>query len=106
MTWKNYIATLLAACIIIFVFLPCSDVCGSHKHIASNNLEVTHGHHQDASDDCSPFCSCSCCATTMTTNYFPSFQFVPHLSFQKFFILDLVFRSKNVSNIWQPPKFN
>ena len=93
--------------IIILNTIPCVDDLGnscSHKQEISHNSNSNHK--GEMQDHCSPFCTCSCCAT-------PILNQISLIHFECF-----TFTSKNISiykptslkelcvSIWQPPKIS
>jgi len=104
--FKNYIAALLATYMFALMLMPCNDTCNSHQHDTPTTIQTAQDHHQEESDICSPFCFCSCCATSMTVQHFPTYDFIPRLSVQDFSLLELAFISNAHASIWQPPKIS
>ncbi len=99
-------AFILAFTILALSVMPCMD--GGLANNGSTKVEISktdnHNEHNDT-DDCSPFCICSCCSTTISShtlsfNYFDKLVFLA----KKY----SAFKSSNYSNvsisIWQPPK--
>lgn len=101
---------LLATHIIILSATPCSDLstylAKESIHQTSSNSHENHGHH----DDCSPFCSCTCCTTGTIAQ--SDFYYDVVLTDAHNFYTDLVkipstemnFISIFYGDIWQPPK--
>jgi hypothetical protein len=56
-----YIMTLV---IFAVSFAPCKDLYGgsAHDQATARIILDDHHEHEDGSDDCPPFCACSCCA--------------------------------------------
>jgi hypothetical protein len=99
-------ACMLSLYLMALTAIPCVDVPRDstlHRIELSKNTSSSHQHEKD---HCSPFCSCSCCASTVIyqTHTIQFNSFPP--------LIRLV--SGNVSAfypsfhtaIWQPPKFS
>jgi hypothetical protein len=100
---------ILAFYIGLLSCFPCQDIpvhiadgVTSDKAIVHDNTHST----GEAADFCSPFCSCSCCATVnippMTFGYvLPSLLLaIPEKSFE----YKASFDQDNAGLIWQPPR--
>lgn len=55
------VAFLLAVLILALSVLPCTDKNSLGKSAKASIVKATHPQ-DNADDDCSPFCQCSCCA--------------------------------------------
>jgi hypothetical protein len=101
----KFFAFILSFYVLVLTAMPCIDVHQdnvTHKTEVSQNSQNTH-HHSDA-DNCSPFCTCNCCATSvifqehriqLTCFSFSENQYLNSASghfFSPFY------------SIWQPPK--
>ncbi|MEI6747542.1 MAG: DUF6660 family protein [Bacteroidales bacterium] len=96
---------ILALYLLALMAIPCIDV---QRHESMNQIEFSrqsqNTHHHSDADNCSPFCTCNCCATSVIFQEFPvqltCFSFSTKQHFH--------FRSENFSgppaSIWQPPK--
>jgi hypothetical protein len=95
---------------MVLSVIPCSDVqneCNDTK--PNQEMAHNHDHQQDKDDNCSPFCICACCGTSVTViEFFPLslqvpvfFPTAPKVALRNFF-----FVSNFYGNIWQPPKIN
>lgn len=88
--------------------MPCSDMHNSCN--AKNNLtnkETSHNHDSDSDDHCSPFCTCSCCSSTVSFIPITTFQIEQTIVFgdsSPHLLLDDAIKSNFFGNIWQPPK--
>ena len=103
-------------CFIFSIFLlslsfqPCAD---SASHEYENGIVNTvdghdHDHHSDDehTDNCSPFCSCSCCGvvTIKTATYtIPVFRIPPEYS-EEINTYQPIYSQSFSAKIWQPPK--
>ena len=90
--------------------MPCADRVECND-LAKTEINTTENHkdHNHQTENCSPFCICTCCGISVTKysptnftfkkiNYFPLLK---HYSFYKF-----NYSSIEVCNIWQPPKLS
>ena len=99
------LAIILSFYLIILTAIPCIDryyeVNSAHKTELSQENQDTN--HSD-SDNCSPFCTCNCCATAVV---FPT-QAVKLMCFpfqeKQYFPISYIFISDPLASIWQPPK--
>ena len=99
-------AFIMAFTILALSVMPCMD--GSFANNGKVNTEVSKTDNQKEhgnTDDCSPFCTCSCCSAsvihqTLSFNYFykPVFQEKKYSAYKPSFYSDISF------SIWQPPK--
>lgn len=102
---------------IIFVFyilalslMPCSDIhndCVKTENQKQISQNENHNHKSDHNDFCSPFCTCSCCNTLMTLDFFNTTFKLKHIIIESDninAIQDYIFVSNFYLNIWQPPK--
>jgi hypothetical protein len=66
----RYLALLLSVYILALTAIPCVDLM--HPNQAMSQLTVEHNtqQHRDC-DECSPFCSCNCCASAMVCSLPP-----------------------------------
>ncbi len=90
--------------------MPCGDIHhpGSNENTQS---EISSPGHSDAghADLCSPFCTCSCCGTSMA---FKLFEYFNASLFNTLYISkqivsrDIFFISSFFDKIWQPPKID
>jgi len=98
-------ACILSIYIVVLTAIPCIDQ-PDDVHIRTTEIG---GHastnHQHDGDQCSPFCSCNCCATPVIYQFF-SVQFDGFLFFEKSTATEYtsaVFFCY-LSSIWQPPQ--
>lgn len=100
---------ILASYLIVLSLLPCSDkrnvaVSGKENRKISVLVNYQRDHHK--TDNCTPFCHCSCCSTTVL------FQTVAVVnahewktSIQKVYFVES-FVSHDEKSIWQPPQLS
>lgn len=107
-TMKN-LAFILVFYLVGMMMFPCSDAFNECKplpvKVASSD---GHSHKEDANDNCSPFCNCSCCHTIVVTKFLTQKETGPKSVFivKKFLFANQHFVSNYHGNIWQPPKIN
>ncbi|MNW94368.1 hypothetical protein D3C86_237700 [compost metagenome] len=108
----KYAVFILVFYLMGMMMLPCSDAyneCKSEEALQAE-IEVSkdHSHGADANDNCSPFCNCSCCHTTIDTKFLAKKEEAPRAIFQekKFLFTNQCFVSSYYGSIWQPPKIN
>lgn len=91
--------------IIMAAYLvPCSDVSIVEGNTKYESVKNTADNHQNKTDECSPFCSCSCCSlptvaqTFFTVAFHPPFYSPVYKDYRQGEFV-------NVSlPIWQPPQ--
>lgn len=104
----KFFAYFMALYILVLSVVPCSDVhnnCNDKK--ATTELTQNHDHQQDKDDNCSPFCTCTCCSANVIALDFKPFQIKNPTQFsfsQKVATRNFSFISNFYGNIWQPPK--
>lgn len=91
--------------ILMLTLSPCADrdgdVCGTSHQTAQND---SRDNHHDVSHQCSPFCTCSCCAVPVITSTH-SVDFTCHTVVSEI----INFYTSNYctsvyASIWQPPQ--
>ena len=100
------IAVIFSMYVIMLTAIPCIDRYYDANQV--DKTELTHenqdSHHHSDSDNCSPFCTCNCCATAVIIQ--PMMVKLTCFSFiqKQYFPVTSVFISDPLANIWQPPK--
>ncbi len=88
--------------------LPCGDGAEcSIKAPAQISSASNHEKHNHKAEHCTPFCTCSCCASTVT--YQPGTEItlaVPESASRKYSIYHSSFCPEIAFAIWQPPKIS
>jgi hypothetical protein len=87
-------------------FMPCADeIECKEKQTTIVSTEKGHEKHQHDTENCSPFCSCACCATTVCFQQIAIYQ-VSKITFplKKYSSYDFSYSSQSIANIWQPPR--
>lgn len=99
-------AFIMALTVLALSVLPCTDASEVFDNTTKSAISKSDNQHSpNESDDCSPFCSCSCCAASATyhvqaVNYLhkPLNQEKQYAGFKPSFYSEISF------SIWQPPK--
>ena len=90
--------------------MPCSDAYNDcESDTTYKEYSQAHNHSTDHNDNCSPFCTCTCCSTTASLKFIPyKFRVPEPIATSKitYPIRDFSFVSNYSGNIWQPPKIN
>ena len=106
---------LLSIYIFCLAVLPCSDihlVLEESKHsVAYQDDHESHDHNQNKEQHCSPFCTCTCCHTSINVefgsrNVLVSTKFVQVSRVDNTFLYYDSPSSTFLNTIWQPPKVN
>jgi len=88
--------------------LPCGDrlEC-SAKTEATISANKDHKQHQHQGEHCTPFCTCSCCATSAFPQAAPYFSFHKQAFEKKTYpVYNAPFCGEVSFAIWQPPKLS
>lgn len=105
----KFFSLILSIYILALSLVPCTDgvvneVCGSEKIELSDS---GHSHeHSNHSDDCTPFCTCTCCGSIVTippSQYFWSPTIIVCSSY--LFPYSLNYSFDYVEGTWHPPAF-
>ncbi len=88
------------------VFIPCADACDMGSHLQTPFIENAEEHHQEHTDTCSPFCSCSCCSLQITFKAIQAFNIISNEETRLFTNLKILFHPTIYFSIWQPPKLS
>lgn len=100
----KFFAYILSVYIVVLTIMPCVDI---HQDTISQNIELlttSSNTHQTNSDHCSPFCTCTCCATSVVLqNTVIQFKCFP-IDIEQLFEYDLSYSTSEYYSIWQPPK--
>lgn len=108
---------LLSIYIFCLAILPCSDihlVINDSEHTtyhAENESHDTHDHSEDSDNHCSPFCTCTCCHTSINFEFgsksvLVSRKFVQVSTVDNTFLYYDSPSTTYRNTIWQPPKVN
>lgn len=87
---------------------PCSDINNNCQDDIPIQTTEKHNHDEDTDDNCSPFCSCTCCGVQISI---VEFKLIPvelkpfyELSNKILKIKKIEFPSSYFGEIWQPPQ--
>jgi len=89
--------------------MPCADNAFANSPEKTKNAMAKHSSPQDHQDEdnCSPFCTCACCASGFNFSFLPyrinCAEFSGELNFVEHSSLKVC---KISSAIWQPPKIS
>ncbi len=100
------LAVILSFYLLILTAIPCID--SYYDANTSCKTELTQqnpdNHHHSDSDNCSPFCTCNCCATSVVfQSQMAQLTCFPFTA-KQYFSGTSVFISDPLATIWQPPK--
>ncbi|MDP4278735.1 MAG: hypothetical protein Q8914_14005 [Bacteroidota bacterium] len=101
---KRLIAGLLSIYILFLTVVPCADSWTSHDPQQTLITQATGGTHQNECDHCSPFCTCKCCTSPITSEiaeiHLDCFALV--YDYSTLYYLE---QAPTIpSSFWQPPK--
>jgi hypothetical protein len=104
----KFLFSFLSVLIIYLSCLPCSDSNDDGENLKIEekvSATTDHNKHSHSKETCSPFCACSCCASSAvyyllarTPTSKPIFQS------EKYLVFNTAFNSEVYCSIWQPPK--
>ena len=86
--------------------LPCgdNDECKEKEKQEFSAASTQHGHEHEA-ENCTPFCSCACCASPWFLQVNSQSKYMsPTAATEKLFCLDDDFDSYHAHAVWQPPR--
>ena len=99
-------AFILAFILLALSVMPCMDATEVNDSMAKTAISKPGDQHRHGdSDNCSPFCSCSCCSVLVTYQAL-SFYYLhkPVIQAKKYSAYKPSFYSEISFSIWQPPK--
>jgi hypothetical protein len=101
----KFLIALFSLYILTLSCVPCS--CEENCTETEISQTSTNDHQQEK-DHCTPFCTCSCCQTIVTTFKISpvSPKAMEFIQAEKLFETDQRFSSYNNPPIWQPPKLS
>ncbi|WP_367916120.1 DUF6660 family protein [Leadbetterella sp. DM7] len=101
-------AYIFSIYILALSVVPCSDAYNDCQNdTAYKEYSQAHNHHTDHNDNCSPFCTCTCCSTSVNLKFTShKFQITKLVVSSQitYPVRDFSFVSNYYGNIWQPPK--
>jgi hypothetical protein len=89
-------------------FMPCSDVDECNNNIETiASIDVGYEKHSHDKEGCTPFCVCSCCATSVFFTPLVQFKIEKKPFHNTVYPLYKISYSSCISfSIWQPPKLS
>jgi len=99
---------LLSLLVFVLAAFPCNDstTCAEDQKygaIASNNFD-SHSHSDNEVDQCTPFCTCSCCSAPVQITSFFSLHRIQLPLMESTSIYKSIFIQGSLHSIWQPPR--
>ncbi len=98
-------ASIMALVVLALSVMPCADMAATGSKANISYSQNHSGPDQDAPDDCSPFCTCSCCSTSFNLSInnapataVPSFGSKVKMSYNSSKPIEISLP------IWQPPQ--
>ena len=87
--------------------------CGDNDDCQNQGIELSaladndHSDHEGDTENCTPFCICTCCGQTFS-GAFVSYSLSLHIPFivENFILYNASFTSEVYLSIWQPPKIS
>jgi len=101
------IALILSLCILALSAIPCIDAkadLSGHQVEIAQPCKDTHQHNE--ADNCSPFCTCNCCTTSVILQEYMAESVCFSFSGKKYFPVSDNCHSNLLASIWQPPKMS
>ena len=105
---KRTLYILFSVYFLVLALAPCGDARDCNENRTSELCKVEHQHEQDSheDEDCTPLCTCSCCAATFLVDH--QTHFLGHVS-----LVNTVYTIHNnrpetgaIISFWQPPKIS
>ena len=98
-------AFIMAVLVLVLSCMPCTDGAYANDHKASTTFSTPQNLPEDSdSDDCSPFCTCNCCAGFAIISYSYQIGCLYFPSVEKNAVHLPVCISEISLPIWQPPQ--
>ncbi|MEZ5055222.1 MAG: DUF6660 family protein [Chitinophagales bacterium] len=101
----KYLVFIFSIYVLALSVVPCSDI--KNECFNQKATEKQHHHNQDADDNCTPFCTCTCCINGVTIanpQHLVTDNFYTSTTIEKIPTFNTQFISSFEGNIWQPPK--
>jgi len=107
----KFLSLILSIAILAVSFVPCTDnlviMTGSSLKKEIKSSPNSSNEHNNTSDSCSPFCTCSCCAASAIYSPFSRAQVVKVIfQSKKYPLYNISLNSEVFYSIWQPPKLS
>lgn len=113
---NNYICSVKFLWLLFSIYLlsisvlPCTDDIECHEKASTtytSSNEPHQNHHHDT-EQCTPFCSCSCCGVVTISHKLVYFDVVEKVGYplpsKTFSTYSSAYLQGFLSNIWHPPK--
>ena len=103
---KRLVSILMIIVLLVLHLAPCTDAFAGTPDFKQQDTicEVTSHGIQHKGHECSPFCSCDCCAVHTVVNFHNNY-FLSPIEFLSHQIIDRAAKSKKIAlPIWQPPQ--
>lgn len=101
--------TFIIGCYVLGLsFLPCGDRLECDiKAPVSISSAAGHDDHRHSEEHCTPFCSCSCCASSVSTRAISQIDVTQSMPLTRYYsIYHPSFSPAPCFGIWQPPKIS
>jgi hypothetical protein len=99
----RFLAPFLAFVVLFLSLIPCSDEIGIDEK-AGIETHADHDHSGGHREECTPFCTCSCCSTNIVfSSETILIAEIPELLPSNLFFYQES-KSHFTHSIWQPPK--
>ncbi len=104
----KFFAFIMSFYLLALSCYPCGDSqeCDvkAEAKISQSDVHQQHNHNKEA---CTPFCTCSCCPSSVFFTPFAKAQDTHvHIQSIKYSLFDITFDSDVFSSIWQPPRLS
>ena len=102
----RFFAFIMSFYLLCVSFLPCGDrkECNSIGGAQSISASTNHQEHHHSAEACTPFCVCSCCASSACVQSNSKAHIMTIFPSEKHRDLNFFFLSRDFSSIWQPPR--
>ena len=105
----RFFAFIMASLVMALSILPCADAANEKKANNSQSSLVLHQDYkndQKKKDNCTPFCTCSCCSFSSYFSPLSKSQGTKIFQAEKYSFYDVAFNAEVHYSIWQPPKLS
>src|SRR4030042_3276776 len=100
----KFFTSIFVLYILVLTVMPCPDVCSYNSNNLTECIQKAPNNTHNGIDHCSPFCTCSCCASPI---FYQNTSFsLCYLIFsgEKFSDFNSDFITSLYTSIWQPHK--
>jgi hypothetical protein len=104
----KWIGFLMSVYMLALSFFPCGDVSECDvQRLVSISAASDHQHHSHSGEQCTPFCTCSCCAVSVVLKQVSPFELRPFKHISPSYSFYRPSHCEEISvGIWQPPKLS